>query len=150
VISSRCAELLPHVGDAVLLEQVVAVHDDGLTAAMTVRPGTAFSQPDGSLAPWAAPEIMAQAVSAFANLENRQGVAPALGLLLGVRDLHVSSGPFPVGAQLQVEVTESTRDQDGSGVFNCRILRDDAVVAEGKLTVLQPDDPRTTLGEQIS
>ena len=150
MISSRCAELLPHVGDAVLLEQVVTVRSDGLTASMTVRPGTAFSQPDGSLAPWAAPEIMAQAVSAFANLENRQGAAPALGLLLGVRDLHVSSGPFPVGAELQVEVTESTRDQDGSGVFNCRRSRDDAVVAEGKLTVLQPDDPRAMLGEQIS
>ena len=150
MISSRCAELLPHVGGAVLLEQVVAVRDDGLTASMTVRPGTAFSQPDGSLAPWAAPEIMAQAVSAFANLANRRGAAPALGLLLGVRDFQVSSGPFPAGAQLRVEVTESTRDQDGSGVFNCRILREDTVVAEGKLTALQPDDPRATLGEQVS
>ena len=150
MISSHCAELLPHADAAVLLEQAFNIRDDGLTASMTVRPGTAFSQPDGSLAPWAAPEIMAQAVSAFANLAKRRGSAPALGLLLGVRDFHVSSGPFPVGAQLQVEVTESTRDQDGHGVFNCRILREDAVVAEGKLTVLQPDDPRATLGEQIS
>jgi predicted hotdog family 3-hydroxylacyl-ACP dehydratase len=150
MISSPCAKLLPHADDAVLLEQAFNIRDDGLTASMTVRPGTAFSQPDGSLAPWAAPEIMAQAVSAFANLAKRRGAAPALGLLLGVRDFRVSSGPFPVGAQLQVEVTESTRDQDGHGVFNCRILREDAIVAEGKLTVFQPDDPRATLGEQIS
>lgn len=148
--SSRCTGLLPHAGDAVLLEQVFDVRDNGLTASMTVRPGTAFSQPDGSLAPWAAPEIMAQAVSAFANLTNRRGAAPALGLLLGVRDFRVDHRPFPASAQLRVEVTESTRDQDGHGVFNCRILREDAVVAEGKLTVLQPNDPRATLGEQIS
>ena len=148
--ATPCAGLLPHAGDAILLEQVFGVRDDGLTASMTVRPGNSFSQPDHSLAPWAAPEIMAQAVSAFANLTNRRGAAPALGLLLGIRDLRVSSDPFPAGAQLHVEVTESTRDQGGHGVFNCRILREDAIVAEGKLTVIEPDDPRATLGEQIS
>ena len=148
--ATPCAGLLPHAGDAALLERVFNVRDDGLTASMTVRAGTAFSQPDGSLAPWAAPEIMAQAVSAFANLTQRGGLDPTLGLLLGVRDFRVRSDPFPAGAQLDVEVVESTRDQDGRGVFNCRILRDDTIVAEGKLTVLQPDDPRATLGEQIS
>lgn len=144
-----CRDLLPHARAAVLLERVVEVHAEGLTAAMTVRPGTAFSQPDGSLAAWAAPEIMAQAVSAFANLASRER-RPAMGFLLGVRNLRILGNPFPAGSSLRVEVTESTRDPEGHGVFNCRVLREGGVVAEGKLTVFQPDDPLAVLGEQIS
>jgi predicted hotdog family 3-hydroxylacyl-ACP dehydratase len=149
VTSPHCRDLLPHAHEAVLLERVVQFHTAGLTAAMTVRPDTAFSQPDGSLAPWAAPEIMAQAVSAFANLSSRN-TPPAVGFLLGVRDLHILGDPFPAGSSLRVEVAESTRDQEGHGVFNCRVLREGEIVAEGKLTVFQPDDPLAALGEQIS
>ena len=62
------ARLLPHEGDAALLDEVAALREDGLSAWFTVRPGTVFSEPDGSLAPWAVPEVMAQVVSAYGNL----------------------------------------------------------------------------------
>ena len=144
-----CAELLSHTGEATQLEQVVETGPGKLAASLTVRPGTAFSLCDGSLAAWAGPELVAQAVSVFANLNYRKGAAPGLGLLLGVRDFRIRPDPFPAGSLLRVEVTESTRDEDGRGVFNCRILRGGEAVAEGRLTVLQPDDPWTTLGEQV-
>lgn len=139
------ARLLPHEGDAVLLDEVGELRGDGLTAWFTVRPGTAFSEPDGSLAPWAVPEVMAQAVSVFGNLTSTSAPSRDIGLLLGVRACRVDAAGFPAGARLRVEVEESTREPDGRGVFNCRIMRGEDTVAEARLTAFQPDDPWTAL-----
>jgi predicted hotdog family 3-hydroxylacyl-ACP dehydratase len=144
------ARLLPHEGAAVLLEEVAALREDGLSAWFIVRPGTAFSEPDGSLAPWAVPEVMAQAVSAFGNLTSARAPSRDIGLLLGIRACRIEAGAFAAGSRLRVEVTESTREEDGRGVFNCRIMRGDSIVAEARLTAFQPDDPGVSLEGRIS
>lgn len=143
-------DCLPHSKEAVLLDAVEHLGPVTLTASCTVRANGRFSLPDGSLASWAAPEIMAQAVSAFANLTRNRGNPPSIGLLLGIRDFRAAAESLPVGTNLRVEVTESSQNEDGSGVFICRISHGDDVVAEGKLTVLQPQDPWATLADQIS
>jgi len=142
--------VLPHEGDAVLLEAVHELREDGLSAWFTVRAGTPFSGPDGSLAPWAVPEVMAQAVSAFGNLTSAAAPSRDIGLLLGVRACRVEAGAFPPGARLRVEVNESTHEEDGRAVFNCRIMDGAAIVAEARLTVFQPDDPWNALEGQVA
>lgn len=144
------ASLLPHEGEAVLLDEIAGLREDGLSAWFTVRPGTAFSDPDGSLAAWAVPEVMAQAVSAFGNLTSSRAPSRDVGLLLGVRACRIEAGGCPAGARLRVDVVESTREEDGRGVFNCRIMSGEAVVAEARLTALQPDDPWSALEGQLS
>lgn len=144
------ASLLPHEGDAILLDEIAALREDGLSAWFTVRPGTAFSNPDGSLAAWAVPEVMAQAVSALGNLAAARAAPRSIGLLLGVRSCCVVAGAFPAGARLRVEVTDSTHEEDGRGVFNCRIMNGAAVVAEARLTAFQPDDPWKALEGQVA
>jgi predicted hotdog family 3-hydroxylacyl-ACP dehydratase len=144
------ARLLPHEGDAALLDEVAALREDGLSAWFTVRPGTVFSEPDGSLAPWAVPEVMAQVVSAYGNLTSAAAPSRDVGLLLGIRSCRIEAGAFPAGARLRVDVTESTREEDGRGVFNCRIMREESVVAEARLTAFQPDDPWNALEGQVS
>lgn len=144
------ATILPHEGESVLLDELAELRDDGLSAWFTVRPGTAFSEPDGSLAAWAVPEVMAQAVSAFGNLTGSAAPSRSIGLLLRVRRCRIEPAALQLGARLLVDVEESTREEDGRGVFNCRIMQDDSVLAEARLTVFQPDDPWAALEEQLT
>jgi len=141
-------ELVPHQGAALLLDRIESADAGMLTASLTVRPGTAFSNDDGSLAGWAGPEIMAQAVSAFSTLTSGREGGPAIGLLLGARDYRSRLNAFPAGTRLEVSVTESTRDQDGGGVFDCCIRLGAEIVADGRLTVFEPVDPWAILQAQ--
>ena len=142
------AELVPHEGAALLLDRIESADARSLTASLTVRPGTAFSHEDGSLAGWAGPEIMAQAVSAFSTLTSSRNGRPAVGLLLGARAYRSRLATFAAGARLEVDITESTRDEEGGGVFDCRIRIGVEVVADGRLTVFEPVDPWAVLQDQ--
>jgi predicted hotdog family 3-hydroxylacyl-ACP dehydratase len=143
------AELVPHHGEALLLDRIESADAGGLVASLTVRTGSSFSLPSGSLASWAGPEIMAQAVSAFATFHAGRPWNAKPGLLLGLRAYRSETGEFPPGACLAVEARESTRDAEGRGVFDCRIRMNDKLLASGTLTVFQPDNAWEILREQM-
>jgi predicted hotdog family 3-hydroxylacyl-ACP dehydratase len=136
------ADLIRHRGDALLLDEISCGDDKRLEARVLVRPGTAYSDHAGHLPAWAGPEIMAQAISALSGLRSLRahGHPAPIGLLLGVRSYRASVGEFRCGEALEVEVTESSEDEDGMAVFDCRICRAGDVVASGRLTVFQPAD----------
>ncbi len=137
--------VIPHRGAALLIERVLRADGTRLVAALTVRPGTAFSDPDGTLPAWMAPEIMAQAIAAYAGCKSlaERGSAAPLGLLLGVRHLRVALERFAPGDELQVEVLCTSSDEEGRGVFDCELRTAAAVAATATLTVFQPQDART-------
>lgn len=136
------AEFISHRGDAVLLDEILEVGEHHLRARLLVRPGTAFSDAAGHLPGWVGPEVMAQAIAALSGHRWRQaqGRAAPIGLLLGVRAYEAVEGEFHCGETLQVEVVESSEDEDGRAVVDGRILRGATVVASGTLTVFQPPD----------
>ncbi len=138
----RPAELLPHRHDAVLLDVITGAEADRLTARLVVRPGTAFSDGSGSLPGWVGPEIMAEAIAALSGYRSLQanGRAAGIGLLLGVRGYTATAGEFRPGEQLDVEVVESSEDEEGRAVFDGIIRTGGQVVASGTLTVFQPAD----------
>mgnify|MGYP001094655128 FL=1 len=138
----RPAELLPHRHDAVLLDVVTGAEDHRLAASLVVRPGTAFSDASGNLPGWIGPEIMAEAISALSGYRSLKahGHAAGIGLLLGVRGYTATAGEFHPGEQLDVEVVESSEDEEGRAVFDGIIRRGGQVVASGTLTVFQPED----------
>ena len=139
---SALANLIPHRAGAVLLDEIIQVDQASLTAALTVRPGTAFSDMEGNLPGWTGPELMAQAVAAFAgerSLRERGYLAP-VGLLLGIRGYESVAVAFRADARLTVEAVRSSEDEEGRGVFDCRILEAGNVLATGTLTVFQPND----------
>lgn len=138
----RPAELLPHRLDAVLLDVITLAEDHRLAASLVVRSGTAFSDASGNLPGWVGPEIMAEAISALSGFRslNRRGHAAGIGLLLGVRGYTATAGEFHLGDRLDVEVVESSEDEEGRAVFDGKIRRDGRVVATGTLTVFQPAD----------
>jgi predicted hotdog family 3-hydroxylacyl-ACP dehydratase len=133
---------MPHRLDAVLLEEITAADEHRLAARLVVRPGTAFSDAAGNLPGHVGPEILAQAIatlSGYRALRARSG-SPEIGLLLGVRSYRTTASEFQPGDELDVEVIESSEDEEGRAVFNGTISRAAQVVASGTLTVFQPRD----------
>jgi len=142
--------LVPHQGDALLLETIDAVRPDGLDASLHVRSHAPFARDDGALPAWMGPEIMAQAVSAFATWRQGPPYRPKPGLLLGVRRYASDLDAFEDGARLTVTVRESTRDESGIAVFDSVLSMNGTEVAQGMLTVFQPEHVLETLAEQLA
>jgi len=133
-------ELVPHRDKALLLESIVAVRPNGLVASLVPRE---------ALPAWSGPEIMAQAISAFATWRKGPPYRPKPGLLLGVRAYRSEVTEFEPGSRLTVDVSESTRDDGGGAVFDSSLRLGDQHVAEATLTVYEPEDVVTALAEQL-
>ena len=136
------ADLIPHRGNAVLIDEISYIDDDKIETRLVVRPGTVFSDANGDLPAWVGPEVMAQSVAALAgrrSLRARGHLAP-IGLLLGIRSYEVTAREFRCGETLQVQVIKSSEDEDGMAVFNGSICHAGEVVASATLTVFQPPD----------
>lgn len=141
------AALIPHVGDAILIDEIRETGQaDRLSASLTVRPGTAFSAADESLPGWIGIEILAQLISAFATLRDGCPGGPAkIGLLLGVREYQCASDRFPVGMCLDAEIVESMSDGQALGVFDGTLASEGVVVAKGIVSACRLEDPATFL-----
>jgi len=135
------APYLPHEYDAVLLDAVWPGGPSLTLARATVRAGTPFNDAGGGWPDWVAIELLAQLVAACAGLrEYRPGVRPRLGLLLGVREYCVLRPGFAPGEQLDLSVHESSRDEDGSGVYDGELRIAGELAASAILTVFLPAD----------
>ncbi|MBB1626965.1 hotdog family protein [Achromobacter sp. UMC71] len=140
--------LLPHAGNMILLDEVLAYDAESLTARAVVKPGP-YSLPDGSLPPWLGLELMAQAVGAWAGCQARlAGAEVKLGFLLGTRryDCHVDV--LPAGAVLTIPVQRGFIDDSGMSVFECELRDGDRLLATARLNVYQPKDPTVFIQEE--
>jgi predicted hotdog family 3-hydroxylacyl-ACP dehydratase len=144
------AMVVPHRDDALLLDAIESAREDGLVATLVVRGGPPYGREAGALPGWAGPEIMAQAVSAFATLRSGPPYRPKPGLLLGLREYRSEVAEFQVGARLEVSVRESTRDEAGRAVFDSTLGMNGREIASGMLTVFQPDNVVRALEEQLA
>ena len=132
---------VPHEGDAVLLDAVWAESATRTRGTATVRAGTPFSDEPAGWPAWVAIELLAQVVAASAGLrEYRPGARPRLGLLLGARQFSPALPLLPAGAVLELAVDESSRDEDGMGVYDGTVAIDGHEVARATLSVYLPAD----------
>ena len=135
------AELLPHAGDMILIEQILSFDEEQIHTRLTVKPGGLFSLPDGSLPAWVGVELMAQSVAAFAGCHARQKGNPvALGFLLGTRKFDCNVEAFPAGSELTIHGIRSLEDDNGMGVFECHI-HGPGIEASARLNVFRPPQP---------
>ncbi|MFJ2389587.1 hotdog family protein [Pseudomonas koreensis] len=135
------AELLPHAGDMILIEQILSFDEEQIHTRLTVKPGGLFSLPDGSLPAWVGVELMAQSVAAFAGCHARQKGNPvALGFLLGTRKFECNVEAFPAGIELTIHGIRSLEDDNGMGVFECHI-HGPGIEASARLNVFRPPQP---------
>ncbi|MFL1516449.1 3-hydroxylacyl-ACP dehydratase [Pseudomonas prosekii] len=132
------AELLPHAGDMILIEQILSFDDEQIHTRLTVKPGGLFNRADGSLPAWVGIELMAQSVAAYAGCHARaRGDAVELGFLLGTRKFECNVEHFPAGTELSIHGVRSLEDDSGMGVFECHINAP-GIHATARLNVYRP------------
>ncbi|MEG0247184.1 MAG: hotdog family protein [Pseudomonas sp.] len=147
MITWPLAELLPHAGDMILLDQVESFDEEQIHTRLTVRPGGLFNRADGSLPAWVGVELMAQSVAAYAGCRAReQGQPVELGFLLGTRKFECNVEHFPAGAQLRIHAHRSLEDDNGMGVFECN-LHGPGIHAMARLNVFRPPQSASYLAE---
>jgi predicted hotdog family 3-hydroxylacyl-ACP dehydratase len=134
------AEVVPHAGEMILLDRIEACEAEHIVCSRTVRPGVMFVDADGSLPSWAGVELMAQAIAAWAGCRARAEQRPVrLGFLLGTRHYACNVDAFPAGSCLRVQAEREFHDEQGMGVFHCRI-EGSGIHAEARLNVYSPRD----------
>ncbi|WP_122454332.1 hotdog family protein [Pseudomonas viridiflava] len=141
------AELIPHAGDMILIDQVLAFDEEQIQTCLTVRANGLFNEADGSLPAWVGVELMAQSVAAFAGCQARsKGDAVKLGFLLGSRKFECNVAHFPAGSELNIHAVRSLQDDSGMGVFECTLTGPD-LNAFARLNVYCPPNTADYLAE---
>lgn len=133
-------DLVPHRGGMSWLDVVCSADDETVVAQATIKPDSYFVR-DGELPVWCGVEYMAQTVAAWAGQRaRRKGEAVKIGFLLGTRRYDVHRQAFRVGDCLRIEARCELLADNGLGMFACRILVDDELVATANLSVFEPPD----------
>jgi len=131
------AELLPHAGNMILLDELTACDEQSVSARWTVRP-CLISDDEGHLPAWNGLELMAQSVAAWAGVKaKRAGMPVELGFLIGTRRYQCNVPYFPKGTPLHIHACSSLEDASGLGVFECTVTGP-AIHAKARLNVFRP------------
>ena len=136
-------QLLPHVGPMLLLDELLELRDDGLTASLVIRADSLFCAEQQGVPAWVGMEYMAQAACAFSGLEEaRAGVPISISLLLGTRAYRCREPLFPLGTRLLVDARMLLRDDEDLAVFDCAIrdAADGRELAAGDIKAIRPRD----------
>jgi predicted hotdog family 3-hydroxylacyl-ACP dehydratase len=122
------AELLPHTGDMIWLDKVLAWDEESVTAELTVRGDPVFG--DSNTVPaWTGIEYMAQTIALYAGIHAKRGGEPIrLGFLLGTRRFESNVPRFRIGSMLAVRAEKVMQDEH-LAVFDCRITGDQVNVS---------------------
>jgi predicted hotdog family 3-hydroxylacyl-ACP dehydratase len=142
------ADMVPHSGKMSLLDNIVDYGDDWLQAEVHIEPDAMFADANGVPA-WIGLEYMAQAISAWAGLQERlNGGTPKIGLLLGSRKYICSEDYFELGQTLLIKVHLEMSAENGLDIFNCE-LRGESIKASAVVKVFQPDDAEQFLKDAV-
>jgi predicted hotdog family 3-hydroxylacyl-ACP dehydratase len=135
-------DLIPHRGDSILIDRVVAHDRDSTTVEVTVGGGRWLRREDGSVASWLAIEYMAQCIAAHEGmLAYADGRILQPGFLVSVNGLHLGPACFSANERLTVSARR-VRGRSGLGVLShaCTIFaegggRNAESIAEGRLSI---------------
>lgn len=132
-------ELVPHSGRMSLLTRVVEYGDEWLIAEVDITPSSMFCDDQGVPA-WVGLEYLAQAIAAYAGLQERlTGGSPKIGFLVGTRKYICSNDYFPINSTLSIKVSQNLKAENGLCVFDCELLSSECE-ASARLNVFQPED----------
>lgn len=139
MIEFDISDVVPHSGTMSLLDQIIDCDEDSLRAQVQIQADTLFATEQGVPA-WIGIEYMAQAIAAWAGVQNRRaGREVNIGFLVGTRQYRSSHPYFAPGTTLTISVRQELQGDNGLGVFECRIEAGTLEVI-ANLNVFQPDD----------
>ncbi|MGO2235919.1 MAG: ApeP family dehydratase [Marinomonas sp.] len=132
------AELVPHSGRMSLLTNILDYGDGWLSAEVEIKKDSMFSDEFG-VPSWVGLEYLAQAIGAYAGLQERlHGGAPKLGFLIGTRKYTSTQEYFSVGSILTIKVIKNLQAENGLSAFDCVLHSSDNCEATARLNVFQP------------
>ena len=132
--------VVPHRGAMLFVDRLLFADDDRVSVGATVRLGQLFTT-DAGLPAHVGIELMAQAIAAWAGSRARvRGKSVQLGFLLGTRRYESTCDFFAIGAQLRIDAQCELFADNGLGMFACRILEGERVLATANLSVFEPPD----------
>ena len=132
--------IIPHRGRMLLLSRVKEynLREQTLEAEYDITDDCLFydSALDGVPA-WAGFEFIAQAISAFSGIRNREnGESPKMGFILSVSSLRIGIPFFRAGSTAVIKTKEINR-VNLVYTFEGEVLLEGVKVMEGKLTVME-------------
>ena len=139
---ARAERLVPHRGGMLWIDRVIHCDAEGVVAEATIRAEHLMAEDAApGLPAWFGIEYMAQTIAAWAGARDwRAGREPGIGFLLGSRRYECDVPAFPVGSVLTVQVSAELIGDNGLGMFACRILQQDRVLATANVSVFEPPD----------
>ncbi len=146
------AQLLPHQGRMLLLEELLERHDDSIRTALTIRADSVLSDGVSGVPAWVGMEYMAQTACAYCGVEEARAGRPAsVSLLLGSRSYAAHVPVFTIGTRLIINAQLLVRGDDNLVVFRCS-LRDaanDTELAVGDIKAIRPANLPALIREQL-
>lgn len=138
-------QVVPHRGAMRLVHRLLAWDEQRAAVEVVVPADGPFHERDGVPA-WVGIEYMAQAIAAWAGCQARaRGEEPRIGFLLGSRRYTAETGHFARGSRLRVETECELFGDNGLGMFACRILDGERVLASANVSVYEPGDAQAYL-----
>lgn len=132
------SEFVLHREPMLLLDRLIDIGPDFAVCEWKVCDKVALIVPGVGVPSYAGVEYMAQCVAVHAGAcASARGLPTRLGFLLGTRHYRATIRYFELGITYQVTCRELIRSDQGMASFECSILLDDRILAEGRLAVLQ-------------
>ncbi len=134
-------DLLPHDPPMVLLDRYVSSNETELRAQVNITADSQFYDAKGGVPAYVGIEYIAQAVSAFNGLQDKEaGKKVQPGFLLGSRKVELFTDYFALGSVLDIQVTTSFNDGE-MAVFDGLVSHQGAVLVKARINAFQPKDP---------
>ena len=137
------ASLVPHRGRALLVEDVVALLEDGIECRGRVPKDAALAR-DGRVPSFVALELAAQAAAVLEALRRRGGgeaaTGPRTGYLVSLRGVVMERSEIPVDTPLSVSL-KSSGEAGGLGLYEAVVACEGLVCARGILGTFSPSVP---------
>lgn len=145
------AQVLPHAGHMLLLDELLSHSDMGVVTAVTIRSNSVLCDADKGVPAWVGMEYMAQATCAYSGLfDVRAGEKPKISLLLGTRSFKTNLDFFPIESRLIVTAELVMQGADELFVFKCRVLCNGEEWAECDIKAIRPHNVHMLIQEQLN
>lgn len=131
---------VPHQGAMLLVDTIVAHHDESGTVETTFTPDSMFADADGIIQPLVFVELLAQGFAALNGYTNViQGAEEQKGFLVGVKDIRFyDTHPVTVGMKLTAKLKVNVRFDDFAMVHGS-LSHGVTLLMDGTLKLYIPD-----------
>ncbi|MEX2451672.1 MAG: hypothetical protein WD407_12515 [Rhodospirillales bacterium] len=132
-------EILPHAQDAILLHGIRDWGKHGVRTFVRITPEVPFCEAAG-VPIHIGLEYMAQACGVWSGcMARRHDLEINVGYLLGTRNFEANVDFIPLGAEIEA-IAEIGYFDGKMGMFDCRIVLGDEILATARLSAYQPID----------